>query len=94
MTKRIPKLMTANDPLFAPNMILNYVVVTERINKLGKLETHYEPCLSEEDVIETINNFMELTVINPDAIKGVHYNYGVFVKMEHIFREVNHDKNR
>jgi hypothetical protein len=94
MTQRTPKLITANDPLFAPNMIWKYVVVTERINKLGKLEIHEEPCTTEEEVIETIDNFMKYTVINPDAVKGVHYNYAVFVKMEHVFKEVNHDKNR
>ena len=89
MTKRIPKLMTANDPLFAPNMIWNYVVVTERINKLGKLEIHQAVCVTEDDVKEEIENFLKFYVINTDAIKGVHYNYGVFVKMERVFKEVN-----
>jgi hypothetical protein len=78
MTKRIPKLMTANDPLFAPNMIWKYVVVTERINKLGKLEINERPCVTEEQVQEEVEEFLKFYVINPDAVKGVHYNYGVF----------------
>jgi hypothetical protein len=78
MTKPMPKLMTANDPLFAPNMIWKYVVVTERINKLGKLEIHQAVCVTEDDVKEEIENFLKYSVINPDAVKGVHYNYGVF----------------
>lgn len=78
MTKRIPKLVTVNDPLFAPNMIWNYVVVTERINKIGKLEINERPCVTEEQVQEEIEQFLQFYVINPDAIKGVHYNYAVF----------------
>ena len=59
MTKRIPKLIPANDPLFSPKMIWNYVVITERINKLGKFDMHCSPCVTEEDVKEDIDNFLD-----------------------------------
>ena len=80
MAKTIPKLMTANDPRFAPNMIWNYVVVTERINKIGKLEIDERICVDENEVAEEINRFLKYEVANPDAVKGVHYNYAVFAK--------------
>lgn len=72
------KLITANDPRFAPDMIWNYVVVTERINKLGKNELHCEPCVTEGEVMESIENFLKYSVGNSDAKRGVHYNYAVF----------------
>jgi hypothetical protein len=76
----IRKLMTANDPRFSPNMIWNYVVVTERINSIGKNEMHCEPCVTEEEVKESIENFLIFSVGNPDAKQGIHYNYAVFTR--------------
>lgn len=78
MAKRIPKLVTSRHPEFAPNMIWNYVVVTERINKTGSLDISERPCVTEEHVQDEIERFLQYYVINPDAIKGVHYNYAVF----------------
>ena len=78
MAKAIPKLVESKDPMFAPNMIWNYVVVTERINKIGKMEIDSTPCVTEDDVKEEIETFLKWHVVNPKAVKGVHYNYAVF----------------
>jgi hypothetical protein len=84
MTNR--NLVTANDPLFAPNMIWNYVVVTERINKLGKNELHCSPCVTEDDIKNDIENFLKYSVKNPDAKRGIHYNYAVFTrKLDYVY---------
>lgn len=86
MTTRIPKLMTANDPRFAPNMIWNYVVVTERINKLGKNELHCSPCVTEKDIKGELIDFFKYSVKNPDAKRGIHYNYAVFTrKLDYVY---------
>jgi hypothetical protein len=83
MTESVPKLVESVDPLFAPNMIWNYVVVTERINKIGRLEIQERVCVTEKDVKESIENFLKYTVINPKAVRGVHYNYAVFTRDPH-----------
>jgi hypothetical protein len=85
MTRKLPKLIECPDPRFAPNMIWNYVVVTERINKLGKSELHCLPGVTEEDVKGDIDNFLKYEVENPAAVRGVHYNYAVFVKKDNAY---------
>jgi hypothetical protein len=61
-------------------MIWNYVVVTERVNKIGRTEMNSSPCITLEQVKEDIDNFLKWHVENPAAVKGVHYNYAVFAK--------------
>jgi hypothetical protein len=74
------KLVVCPDPLFAPNMIWNFVVVTERVNKIGKTDTREHTCVTEEDVKKDIADFLKHEVDNPDAVKGTHYNFGIFVR--------------
>ena len=61
-------------------MIWNYVVVTERVNKIGKTETRESIYIEEEQVKENISNFIKNEVDNLDAIKGTHYNFGIFYR--------------
>jgi hypothetical protein len=83
--RTIPKLVECPDPRFAPNMVWNYVVVTERVQKNGKTDLSEIVCVTEEDVKEAIDNFLKYNVVNPAAVRGVHYNYAVFAKTDNAY---------
>ena len=74
------KLMTVADPIWGPNMIWKYLIVTERVNKAGKTDMREKVCITEKDVKDDIAAFLKLEVDNPDAIRGVHYNWGIFIR--------------
>lgn len=71
-------LKTCPDPKFGPNMIWEYVVVTERVNKVNKTELRESVCVNEEHVKRDVADFLKREVDNPDAIKGTHYNFAIF----------------
>ncbi len=73
------KLVSATDTLFNPAVPYNYVLVIEKIHPNSKKPViSVIPCVLDDQIFDGIRKFMTAEIDNPDAVRGVHYDIGIY----------------
>jgi hypothetical protein len=80
------KLVTAetnerSDPLglLGPSVSYHYMLVTKKLHPFSKKPViHMIPCVTDDNIFDGIRNFMSKEIDNPDAVRGVHYDIGIY----------------